>query len=217
MRSPSYLNSRSICGDSREWMIELMVSVQIKKKGARLENNAKPLFMYSPLPGSTCVGQWVGIVGEYCEHCSELFSAAETLLNVPEDLLRFLFSDRTLRLTAPPPLSSLSIHFYLNLRWLLQLLPQLWVRQSWIVLPRKLLQKNHRNCQVSTSTADSFVSHDAPTTSTMLTTLGLCWRGLLLSDTRWSHTRRCVSRNPLPSQRSLRVSSLKHLLILSQR
>jgi hypothetical protein len=54
-------------------------------------------------------------------------------------------------------------------------------------------------------------------TGTMLTTLGLCWRSLLLSDTRRSHACRCVSQTHILAFGPLRVSSLKHLLILSQR
>ena len=115
------------------------------------------------------------------------------------------------------PLSSPSLRFYLNSRWLLQLLPQPWARQSSMVLFRRPLQKNHRSCQASTSTADSFVSRVVPTMDTMLIVSGLRWRSLLLSDTRWSHTRRCVSSKTTSRQSSLAHLFLEHPLTLSQR
>ena len=163
---------------------------------------------------------WVsglGLSAGVCEPSSDLFSAAEPFLKVPERSFEIFIPNRTLRLTTSPPLSSLSLRFYLNSRWLLQLLPQPWARQSSMVLFRRPLQKNHRSCQASTSTADSFVSRVVSTMDTMLIVSGLRWRSLLLSDTRWSHTRRCVSRKPHPAKIHLRISSLRHPLTLSQR
>ena len=150
----------------------------------------------------------MGLSAGVCDLSSDLFSAAEPFLKVPEESFEIFIPNRTLRLTTSPHLSSLSLRFYRNSRWLLQLLPQQWARQSSMVLFRRPLQKNHRSCQASTSTADSFVSRVVPTMDTMLIVSGLRWRSLLLSDTRWSHTRRCVRRKPRPTQ-----SSLAHLFL----
>jgi hypothetical protein len=111
--SPSYLNSSSICGDSREWMIELLFSVQIKRKGRGLKTTLSHRLCNPLLLVSTCVGQWVGIAGEHCEHCSELFSAAETLLNVPGRSLEiFILGQNFTPHSTTTPL--LSFHSFLS-------------------------------------------------------------------------------------------------------
>lgn len=111
--SPSYLNSSSICGGSREWMIELLFSVQVKRKGRGLKTTLSHCLCNPLLPGKHVCRPVGGIAGEYCEHCSELFSAAETLLNVPERSLEiFILGQNFTPHSTTTPL--LSFHSFLS-------------------------------------------------------------------------------------------------------